>query len=194
MEICRACLGLRGPVADGLTQRCACERAEPLWPGYDYNRTIELCRCCGAKTVPSGSRWSLFFCETCHAAVLAHNRVDDRVIPIGRHSLMMNGRLPCSDELDRWHRERVSAVVRGIPGAERTVPLETYLAHARARVEDVAALVAALASRHSGFGIIEALGLEDIEETDDPIERAEQFAERLAAAITASARRDADRR
>ncbi|HWW53634.1 MAG TPA: hypothetical protein VNY84_07690 [Acidimicrobiales bacterium] len=91
LVICPTCFCLRGPVGDGRLQRCTCERVDDRWPGYDFNQAWELCHCCGAEVLKSGSRWSLWFCEECNARVLAFNEVaGPRVIPIGRHT-MMNG-------------------------------------------------------------------------------------------------------
>lgn len=163
VELCRECLGLRGPCFDTFshcerTQRCSCEPKEPLWKAYDYNTAIELCRCCAATTVRSGSRWSPFFCDAGKERVLAYNRVaGSAVIPIGRHSIMngislsgedaksavaqaafeegMANLFARIDRLTKWYRDRVRAVVQSIPGEEAAVPLERYLEHVRARSE-----------------------------------------------------------
>jgi hypothetical protein len=172
MDLCRECLGLRGPCFDSFgrcerTQRCACEPKEPLWTGYDYNCAIELCHLCGAATVRSGSRWSLFFCARCSTPVNAYNRAAGAVvIPIGRHSIMngvvLSGRAAASPvardafaaamtslegrigRLFRWQRDKVRRLLRKLPEGGATVPLETYLEVARARSEDVDALIAEL--------------------------------------------------
>ena len=161
VEICRVCLGLRGPCFDTFsrierTQRCACEPEELRWKAYDYNRAIELCRCCGADTVKSGSRWSPFFCETCRVHVDRHNRVaGSTVIPVGRHTIMngllLDGDAAATSRLferiargERWHEERVRAIVRAVPGSAPAVPLDVYLSRARARAEEAATLVAEL--------------------------------------------------
>jgi hypothetical protein len=172
LELCRECLGLRGPCFDTFshcerTQRCACEPKEPLWKAYDYNKAIELCRCCAWETVSSGSRWSPFFCEGCKALVVAHNRAaGGPVVPIGRHSIM-NGIFVSSasagspvaraaltaataglftrmDRSGKWFRDRVRAVVHRMPGAEPAVPLAAYLEHARARGESRGDLILSL--------------------------------------------------
>ena len=57
VEICRECLGLRGPCFDTFShcermQRCACEPEEPRWKAYDYNRAIELCRANRHRRMP----------------------------------------------------------------------------------------------------------------------------------------------
>jgi hypothetical protein len=86
--VCGRCFGLRGPSPGGLLQRCGCEPSEP-WPGHDLARFVELCRCCALEALPSGSRWSVWFCDECKHRALAFNDAMGRyVIPIGRHSLM----------------------------------------------------------------------------------------------------------
>ena len=49
----------------------------------DFHLPAELCRCCAQELLPSGSRWSVWFCDECKPRILnagAHR------IPIGRHS------------------------------------------------------------------------------------------------------------
>ena len=89
LRICRTCAKLYDD-GDDSGQRCACDRRDqPGWPGYDYNEHTGLCHCCVRETLPSGSRWSVWFCEACKQRVLALNhRIGLSVIPIGRHSLM----------------------------------------------------------------------------------------------------------
>jgi len=90
---CRAVVELTGPGADSRRQLCRCERERlielaPRWPGYDFNKAIDLCSCCGFEPIETGSRWSVFCCAECKDRVLAFNRAcGDWVIPIGRHSL-----------------------------------------------------------------------------------------------------------
>lgn len=158
LELCRECLELRGPCLDRAgggerTQRCACEPKEPRWKGYDYNMALELCRGCVAATVPSGSRWSPFFCGECAPRVLAYNRAAGAAIPVGRHSMMnglglsgagassaaaasalaagMAGLVDRIDRLWRWRCGRVRRVVQGFAGSEPAIPLERYLERAR---------------------------------------------------------------
>jgi hypothetical protein len=72
-------------------QRCRCQdkSMEAPWVGFDFNTEVELCYCCGAEAITSGSRWSSFYCEECREQVLKLNRSVGRwVIPIGRHSVM----------------------------------------------------------------------------------------------------------
>ena len=90
-HICGTCFGLyEVGRPDGLDQRCACRpAAAERWPRFDFNTRAELCRCCGAEAVRSGSRWSPFFCRECQLLAMGvsiwHG---DVVFPIGRHSLM----------------------------------------------------------------------------------------------------------
>lgn len=74
-------------------QRCSCPDKVPAggsrWPGYDFNEHLHLCECCGAEALPSGSKWSIWFCHKCKVSVLELNgRAGFSAIPIGRHSLM----------------------------------------------------------------------------------------------------------
>jgi hypothetical protein len=99
MEICTICFELRGRY-DKHRQQCRCDREanpeeyETRWlraggAPYDFNDDVELCRCCAVALVPSGSRWSPFFCGECKRRVRALNNAFGRwVIPIGRHSMM----------------------------------------------------------------------------------------------------------
>jgi hypothetical protein len=55
----------------------------------DYPTPAELCRCCGLELLPSGSKWSVWFCDECKGRVVALNKAAGRcVVPIGRHSMM----------------------------------------------------------------------------------------------------------
>ena len=59
----------------------------PRWAGFDFNRFVELCRCCGTVAIQSGSRWSVWFCPSCKEQVgLLNGRLGRCAIPIGRHS------------------------------------------------------------------------------------------------------------
>lgn len=102
LKICGRCSALRGRWTDRHgqihTQGCECKcagtrgvarRGRTTWPGFDFNKIAELCYCCGAEVLRSGSRWSVWFCSDCKARVDAvHRRTGGTVIPIGRHSLM----------------------------------------------------------------------------------------------------------
>lgn len=98
LRICPECHELHGewerPLEDRtimLYQQCRCERAvapAEQWPGYDFNLAVDLCRCCGAVPLRSGSRWSVWFCDDCKLQVgLLNGRHGRCVIPIGRHSV-----------------------------------------------------------------------------------------------------------
>jgi len=80
-------------------QQCSCkdktavvpgpENPEWAWLGFDYEKIIELCRCCGSEILTSGSRWSVFFCKDCKNKVAELNgQFQKAIVPIGRHSLM----------------------------------------------------------------------------------------------------------
>jgi hypothetical protein len=93
MRICRTCRGLfERWHPSGQPQRCDCgsgRKEEPAWPGFDFNERAHLCECCAMTVLSSGSRWSVWFCQTCRKRVMGFNaRHGYAVIPIGRHSLM----------------------------------------------------------------------------------------------------------
>lgn len=94
LSICREChlLYHRVPV-NGLQQRCRCDGSEEAtWPGYDFNERIHLCRLCHQELLPSGSRFSLWFCTPCKELVVGFNdRMRRWLIPTGRHSFMVRG-------------------------------------------------------------------------------------------------------
>lgn len=51
-------------------------------------RIAELCRCCAAQLLPSGTKFSVWFCEECKEAVRRLNwSLQTYLIPIGPHSL-----------------------------------------------------------------------------------------------------------
>jgi AcrR family transcriptional regulator len=91
MNVCGECGELSGAfvdVADEVerTQRCRCggeaREQEATWPGYDFNRGLELCRCCAGALVSSGSRWSSFFCDACGDDIHTWNRTGAGGIPV----------------------------------------------------------------------------------------------------------------
>jgi hypothetical protein len=94
MDVCGECGELSGAfvdVADAVqrTQRCRCAggaagEEEASWPGYDFNRGLELCRCCAGALVSSGSRWSSFFCDACGDDIHTWNRTGAGGIPDDR--------------------------------------------------------------------------------------------------------------
>lgn len=94
MKICRTCLEPYGYFfEDGrrYKQKCSCTWSyrDRLWPRHDFNQTIELCYCCGREVIPSGSKFSAFFCEPCRKRVRGFNkRLGTYLIPLGRHSIM----------------------------------------------------------------------------------------------------------
>ena len=106
MYVCTGSGDLFGPVGRGdnaatWEQRCRLSddpyTGEP-WheprtslpePPGDFPTTVELCYGCASALIPSGSRFSSFFCRECHTAVrkLAES-AGFAVIPLGRHTLM----------------------------------------------------------------------------------------------------------
>ncbi len=105
-KVCSSCLEIYGfiylksgifyqkcnskcPVRDLKETMPITEKEQAKWEGYDYNQVLTLCYCCGAEQLRSGSRWSVWFCETCRKRVLEFNQeIGISLIPIGRHSLM----------------------------------------------------------------------------------------------------------
>lgn len=108
LRVCGGSAGLFGPIAYGddapsREQRCRwseCPYRDEPWhqpqtslpePAGDFPTEVELCYCCVAELIPSGSRFSSFFCDDCRERVVALRDDAGRVIiPLGRHS-MMNG-------------------------------------------------------------------------------------------------------
>jgi len=105
MVVCGRCGEPKGPVpwhSLEASQLCSCaseegRRAQRPWGG-DFNAAVELCNCCGAVALSSGSRWSPLLCDRCFARVRTLNEVAGRcVVPVGRHSLMNGVSLPLGD-------------------------------------------------------------------------------------------------
>ena len=106
MSICSGSGGLFGPFSyDGGAptheQRCLyhdCEQRLAPWhaprtdlpePRGDFPEAVCLCYCCAQTMIPSGSKFSSFFCDECQGRVVALNRSYGlAVVPLGRHSLM----------------------------------------------------------------------------------------------------------
>ena len=130
MVVCTKCCQLRGRckevnargrVIEILGQRCTCStstRVEPLWPRRDFNEVACLCRCCNAVILPSGSKFSVWFCESCKAPILKMNELCQQyMIPIGRHSLMasttVRSKASCQRRLET---SRLTNFLEGIGG------------------------------------------------------------------------------
>lgn len=110
LRICQNCLELYGEIwlEDGQLVFQECQKGcchstqrEERWHVnnlktgrkyyHDFNKEYEICQCCGLEVIPSGSRWSSFFCRPCKEMILQFNQKAGKcVVPIGRHS-MMNG-------------------------------------------------------------------------------------------------------
>lgn len=103
LRFCQECFELKGTIqlSDGhsVKQKCACTRSSSEASWYvvfdgkrwfkDYNREYETCYCCGLEVIPSGSRWSLFYCQDCKAMIRKLNEtLGFCLIPYGRHSIM----------------------------------------------------------------------------------------------------------
>jgi hypothetical protein len=88
--VCGRCSLLRAEVPGRFHQCCRCETPTSREPirGYDFAMAAELCRCCGAQLVASGSKYSVWFCQPCLQLVRGFNdQLGCYIIPIGRHSL-----------------------------------------------------------------------------------------------------------
>lgn len=129
------------------------------WSGYDYNRFVELCQCCGVVPLHSGSRWSTWFCPVCRKEVdLLNARLGRYAVPIGRHSVhagrlltgpdlrdeviiqdfmnTWNGAAAAMQALRAWSAIAVSKNVGAITGdPDAIVPLDAYHGLARERVD-----------------------------------------------------------
>jgi len=90
--VCLVCAGLAGcpPENERAPQVCKCIREEqPRWPGADFNEHATLCWCCLLELIPSGSRWSSFYCDDCRELAREYNEVAGRVVFYqGRHGWM----------------------------------------------------------------------------------------------------------
>jgi len=181
LEVCRTCLCLRGPFYDSWNgcdrvQPCACDPKQPLWNAFDYNTWAELCQCCSAEVLRSGSRWSPFFCDECKQRVRDYNEREGYcVIPIGRHSLMngvglnvvaaskskaaktfadgLVGLFGGCDGVWKFHREQLRLAVDALAEPAGVIPLPLFLEHARRRTDRVAAfalLVSAMTRSSKG--------------------------------------------
>jgi hypothetical protein len=172
--LCRKCLCFRGPFYDDFNgcERvlpCGCDPKQPLWKGYDYNDFAELCHCCAAAVVSSGSRWSPYFCDDCKPCVRAYNEeVGFCAIPLGRHSMMNGVALPATaatkrpqvekfvtglfgfigraERLGGYHVARVRRILGSLAEPPDAVPVQAYLAHAKAVSGDGDAIFAELVS------------------------------------------------
>lgn len=158
LRVCTTCGRLFQDLPDReQPQRCECQHDSdaPSWPGYDFNERASLCRCCGREVLSSGSRWQVWFCDTCsHDVKELHNRLGGWVIPIGRHSMMhgisikggdvdddkgtkefvnaSRSLFRAIDLLDEWHDRWVIELIRKSWFAKYpSVSLHTYLASAR---------------------------------------------------------------
>lgn len=164
MNICQTCGDLKGIVTLGdslrLPQRCECQVKRdgdwgnpnaPRWPRHAFNQAWELCYCCCREVIPSGSKWSLFFCEDCKQRIVDFNeRCGWAIIPIGRHSIHaqcalsgeaaqnleavssfvthMQGYFKRTDRLKEWTARRIRSLAQeaGFP-KDQDVPLQEYL-------------------------------------------------------------------
>jgi hypothetical protein len=122
MHVCRRCGELTGlfsdPEAEGTErlQKCSC-RLESMgpgmrakWPGYDFNTAVEICQCCAADIMVTGTLDSPFFCEACIPWIQSFNEsVRETSIPMSRRATMDSGvgLLGAITRLQGFRRERV---------------------------------------------------------------------------------------
>jgi hypothetical protein len=133
--ICAECFEIRGcwkSHGEVFHQRCRCEEStlsvpdEP-WFGFDFNKLVELCYCCGAELVESGFESSVWFCGECKQRVEKLNEAYGRsVIPMGRFDSTDQDNAVTT--LKSWMRQIVWDNLRasGFSEADQ-VPLGTYL-------------------------------------------------------------------
>jgi len=91
LHICGTCFRLyETGRSDDEEQRCDCnQEEEERWSVGDFNERACLCGCCGMEILPSGSRWSQFYCRECQLLAMGVSLWERRLVfPIGRHSLM----------------------------------------------------------------------------------------------------------
>jgi hypothetical protein len=95
--ICPECFEVCGRIllaGEKYLQPCSCDppaaREILRTPeGYDFPTYVELCRACGLVAIPSGSRWSSFFCRECLGIIRQVNSAAGfALVPVGRHSVM----------------------------------------------------------------------------------------------------------
>ena len=169
---CRVIFEPKPPAPGLLRQRCNCDRSEgPRWEKSDLDERAHLCECCRLELLPSGSRWSVWFCHECKEQVLELNaRLGSCVVPIGRHSFMSGIGVPGSVLVHATDTElaaiseslsrAVNGWVGGIHRLEASAFERTgYLAHA-AGLEEEASVpldvwferIEHLASRYPAYG------------------------------------------
>jgi len=121
--VCRVCAGLAGsPRRESHPQVCRCRRQEQeRWPHHDFNEYVDLCWCCGLERIPSGSKWSSFYCPQCRELVTGYNHSFGRLLLyLGRHSLMngvwLGGDQAARPEAVEGFGEAMGGFARGILG------------------------------------------------------------------------------
>jgi len=126
LTVCHTYLDLHGDIRLNtgvqVRQVCPCEyeklsevEKRTSWKNifgrdWDISKAFETCHCCGLEVIPSGSRWSLFFCQDCKAIVMEfNNAVGKCIIPLGRHSMMNSVTGPLAPK-----NQTVDEIVNGI--------------------------------------------------------------------------------
>jgi hypothetical protein len=105
----------------GIRQGCSCHVPADAkrWEFGDFNEIVFICACCISAAVPSGSRWSLFYCGECKDRIMAIRRSKVALaIPLGRHSMVNGIGLPGSDSQDD---RKIRAFARDLQGMFGTI-------------------------------------------------------------------------
>jgi len=174
MTVCEICGDLFGPFfderCDGIEreQRCGCDRErggarERRWGSRDFNRAVDLCHCCGAALIKSGSRWDWLFCWECLRDVRQFNGRGN-LIPVSRHSiangieLLIPAGAPDDDEDARnppWFEAALSAFFARVRhlGVWRSAQAKNLLAWTScdARVPQYLAKTSSTSGREEAF-------------------------------------------
>lgn len=101
LGVCTEDFTLTG-IYEGKEHRCRCQAKDDdwrqrEWAGYDIAALLDLCHLCVRTPMKSGTRWSWYACDECKtvdnqiaSAIVGEASPRNRILPLGRHS-MMNG-------------------------------------------------------------------------------------------------------
>jgi len=134
LKICHKCFQLHGKIwlenGPFVKQKCHCEsKDEEPWhissrdfSSYnDFNKKYEICYCCGLEVIPSGSKWSSFYCQDCKGRIYKLNeKFGQCIIPYGRHSLMNGISLSGENAQDR---EAIDQFVSSVNKMNRSIDI-----------------------------------------------------------------------
>lgn len=141
-------------------QKCGCpskpdmppaEIEQKKWIGFDFNRAVTLCMCCGQEAISSGAKFASWHCEDCKKKAFQLNtHFQKTLIPYGGHSLMhgigltdfqdtnkrkefwkdATGFLSQIDHIGKWTSLRISENFKTL-GYHDDVLLNEYLSEAK---------------------------------------------------------------